>query len=464
MQEKYKKLFFLIFFIIIFIVSIYFNIYLTKSKSLPSPMIFDLNGVYFDFSLIDDNSKAEQVKEYIDSKNIAYYSNIVLQKDNPIGQFYSYCGYLKSNQKKSIKYLENLLLTPTKVDIYLNEHEKKINYPLGFAILTLIKDFPQELAGLPVNSFYTDIESTLLRVYNSNFTKNNSEYKKELLTLISDKNPKLFKEIFKDEFVLKPINEMTINDKIESSVILNSLNPSERNELIINFLGEENERILFNTLNSITEEDTEEVAELILKLFYTKKSSEITKLLVEKYSLILKEKALPQIKNFMSVITDYTVVKTCLEQIKTYGDNSYYDFLKTYLLQRFPDDINLLALDAIVETTYETKPDDVLNTMIFLLRKGKEILATYAIQFHIKQRLNTNSNIILSRLKLRESENMEKLAIEYIDTFSLRSGGFLLQELTNSNNEEIQRKANDLLKKLKIQNSPLVDTTNDIFE
>ena len=220
MQEKHKRLFFLIIFIFIFIISIYINIYLTRSKNLPSSLIFELKGVYFDFSLIDNNSKAIQLKEYIDSKNIAYYSNIILQKNNPIGQFYSLCGYLKSNQKKSIKYLENLLLSTTKIDIYLNVHEKKLNYPLGFAVLMLIRDFPNDLAGSPANSFYRDIENILFRVYNSNFTENNSEYKKELLSLISEQNTKLFKEIFKDDFVLKPVNEMTTNDKITKTVII----------------------------------------------------------------------------------------------------------------------------------------------------------------------------------------------------------------------------------------------------
>lgn len=461
MQEKHKRLIILILFVFIFFVAIYFNIYLTRSKSLPSSTIFDLNGIYFDFSLIDDSNKATQLKEYVDSKNIAYYSNIILQKDNPIGQFYSFCGYLKTNQKKAIKYLDNLLTSPTKVDIFLNEHDKKLNYPLGFAVLMLIKDFPENLIGLPGMNFYNDIESTLFRVYNSNFTKSNSEYKKELLSIISEKDAKLFKEIFKDEFTLKPINEMTINDKIEYSVILNSLNPGERNELIINFLSEENERILFNTLNSITENDSREIAEIILKLFYTKKSSEITKLLVEKYALLLKKESLPQIKTFMSVITDYTVIKTCLEQINKYGDDSYYDFLKTYLLQRFPDDINLLALEAIVATTYKTKPEDVLNTMVFLLRKGKEILASYAIQFHIKQKLRANSSIILSRLSLRESENMEKLAIEYIETFNLKSWGPLLIELTNSKYEEVRKKANELIEKMNIDLSANIDNADD---
>ena len=103
MQEKHRRLFLLIIFISIFFISIYINIYLTRTKNLPSSTIFDLNGVYFDFSLIDNDSKGIQLKEYIDSKNLAYYSNIILQKDNPIGQFYSLCGYLKSNQKKSIK-------------------------------------------------------------------------------------------------------------------------------------------------------------------------------------------------------------------------------------------------------------------------------------------------------------------------------------------------------------------------
>ncbi len=450
MKEKNRRFFFLFLFVLIFLVSIYLNISVTKSKNLPSPVIFDLKGIYFDLSLIDNVSKANELKEYINSENTANFSNVILQKKNPIGQFYSFCGYLKANQKKSTKYLENLLLSTANIDIYLNVHDKKINYPLGFAVLMLIKDFPAELIGTPDSNFYKDIENVLSRVYNSNLAKKNGEYKKELIALISEKNTKLFKEIFKGDFVLKPVNEMSLNEKIEYSTVLSSLNPVEKKEVIINFLNEENERILFNTLNSITEEDSIEIADVILNLFYTNKSIEITKLLVEKYALLLNEESLLQIRNFMKVIKDYQVLITCLEQIKKYGDNTYYDFLKTYLLQRFPDEVNLLAIEAIVETTYETKPDDVLNTLVFLLRKGKEILAEYAIRLNIKNKLGINSNIILSRLQQRESENMEKLALEYIEAFNLKSSSDFLKELSTSQYEDVRKKADELIKKMNI--------------
>ena len=85
------------------------------------------------------------------------------------------------------------------------------------------------------------------------------------------------------------------------------------------------------------------------------------------------------------------------------------------------------------------------------LRKGKENLAAYAIKFHIKKKFKSNSSIILSRLKQRESENMEKLALEYIEKFKLSSSGSLLIELSKSSNEEIQKKANELIKKLNIK-------------
>ncbi len=460
MKVKYKRISFLIFFIFVFSASLYVNIYFTEKKNLPTLSIFDINGIYFDFSLIENGEKANELKDYINSKNTAYYSNIILQKNNPEGQFYSFCGYLKSNQKSSIKYLENLLLSSTNVDIFINSNNKKRDYPLGFAVLLLIKEFPKDLTDPPNENFYKDIENILKVAYNSNLSNKNSEYKKELLSLISEKNATLFKELFKDKVVLKPAVEMTINEKIETSAILSSMDEFQKKEYIENFLKEDNERLIFNTLTSITENDSKDIADIILKMLYTKKSSEITKLLIEKYALLLKENSLYQIKSFMKVITDYQVITSCLEQIKKYGDNSNYDFLKTYLLQRFPDDINLLALEGIVETTYKTKPDDVINTMVFLLRKGKEVLAEYAIRFHMKNKLYINSQIILPRLKLRESENMDKLALEYINYFNLKAGGSLLLELAKSNNEEIQKKANDLIKKLDIKEND-IDNTSD---
>lgn len=461
MKVKYKRMSFLILFIFVFSASLYVNIYFTQKKNLPTLSIFEINGIYFDLSLIENDEKANELKEYLNSKNTAYYSNIIMQKNNPEGQFYSFCGYLKSNPKASIKYLENLLLSTTNVDIFIDSNNKKRDYPLGFAVILLIKNFPKDLTDQPYANFYNDIENILRTAYNSNLSNKNNEYKKELLGLISEKNTALFKELFKDKVILKPAAEMTINEKIDTSAILSSMDEFQKKDYIENFLKEDNERLIFNTLTSITETDSKDIAEMILRLLYTKKSSEITKLLIEKYALLLKENSLYQIKSFMKVITDYQAITTCLEQIKKYGDNSNYDFLKTYLLQRFPDDINLLALEAIVETTYKSKPEDVLNTMVFLLRKGKEVLAEYAIRFHMKNKLYVNSQIILPRLKLRESENMDKLALEYINYFNLKAGGSLLLELTKSNNEEIQKKANELIKNLNIKENEIVDNTGD---
>ena len=458
---KYVKRIFLFLFIIILFVSLLFNIIIINSKKIPQLNMFKLDAIYFDLSLINDRDKADQIYEFINSNNNALFSNVINQKENPIAQFYAFCGYMKGNQKKAIKYLDTLLLSQKKVNIIIDKKNKKINYELGFAFLKLIKEFPEQLISSPIKDFFLEIEDALLKAYKSPMVENNQEYKKELLALISNSTPNLSKVVLGDLLKGKSIKDMPFNDKIEFSYILPSLPSDERSRVIKIFLTENNKQILLNTLNSIDENDSSTAAELILRLFYKKKSIEVTQLAVEKYALILKKESLEQIENFMRVIKNKNVILICLEQIMRYGDDTDYEFLKRYLMESYSEEINLAALKAIIETTYKHNTEDVLNTMSFILRKSKkEALALYAVRFHMENSIKTNYGSVLYRLRQKESKDMKNIAIKYIDHFNLKSGISLLEELSNEPDIEIQEKANKLLKKFGVTPDNISNTDN----
>ena len=212
---KIKKIFFLSLFIFIFITSLFVNIYITKSTNAPSIDIFDLDGIYFDLSLIDDKTKENEIDNFINSKNVTFFSSVVNQKDNPIGQFYALCGYLKTNQEKAGRLLESLLLDKAKVKLYIDKGTILPDYPVGYAYLKLIKDFPEKLASKPGADFYTNIEYILLRAYKSKIAEENSDYKRLLLKLIAEKNPGILSDVVKDIFAGKSISSMNEDEKIE---------------------------------------------------------------------------------------------------------------------------------------------------------------------------------------------------------------------------------------------------------
>lgn len=447
---KIKKIFFLILFIFIFITSLFVNIHVTKSTNVLSLDIFDIDGIYFDLSLMDDKTKANEINGFINSKNVAFFGSAIHQKENPIGQFYAFCGYLKTSQEKAGRFLDTLLLDKQKVMLYLDKDTILKDYPAGYAYLKLIKDFPEELAQKPGPDFYTNIESTLFKAYKSKLAEENSDYKRLLLKLIAEKNPGILSDVVKDFFAGKSISGMNEDEKIELSFLIYSLNDIERGKVTKAFLKENNEKILINTLNSIKENDPKELGDAIKAVLIRSKSPDVLTVGIEKYGELLKKDAIETIALIIKDSDNVNVIKSGLNKISRYGDDSNYDLLKLFLALRYPEEINLVALDAIIKTTYKTKPDDVLNTMAFILRKGKESIAFAAVKFFIDKNLYQNSGLVLYRLKQRESKEMDKLALEYIDFFKLTESGSLLRNLAQSNDPEIKDKAVKLMQKLNI--------------
>ena len=435
----------------LFIAALYLNIYVINLKNIPELDFLNLKGIYFDLSMIDNKEQVNKIKDFIYSKDNSHFNGLIFQKD-PVGQFYGFCGLLNSNQGSAVKDLNKMLSSSAKVNIIISKDSKKSNYPLGYAILLLIRDLPKELIVNQDKNLYNDIDKALVYAYKSGLTKNNDDFKRELTSFITEKKPDLLDSLVKESTTTKSIKEMNTNEKIELSFLLHTLSKEERIKDIKNFLQEQNNQIVINTLKAINEDDSKEIGEYVLDLLDKNKSVDIIRLSIEKYSLINKTNSLEKISELMKNSNNSDIIGACLDQIKKYGNDSYYELLKLFLGTRYNDNINILALETIEKTTFKSKPNDVFNTMIYVLRKGNEVLAQNAIKFYMDYNIQDNTGSVLSRLKLRESEKMERLALDYISQFKAANSGTLLRDLsTNGSKDDIKSRAKDLIDKLGIR-------------
>jgi|GEM_PF-1725927 len=445
---RYGNKIVLVLFILILISALFFNI-IIRSKTDTGTIDIELNAVYFDLSLIQDKELASKIDNFIRSNNKGAFKKIITKKDNEAAKFYAFCGLLNIDQKEAGRYLNKFLSNENKIDIILDESITKKEYPVGYAVILLLNDLPKNLiTNNPNDDFFSNIQDSLENAYNSKIAEDNPDYKKILFNLILKKNEKLTENLLENLLNNESaIKNMTVEEKVNVSLALKSL-PKDNKEKIIKILSNEaNNDILINVLESIDENDTEKVARLTLKIFYDVYSKDIKILAMEKYGLILKSDSLDKIQSIMRSTSDFDIRFTGLNLIKDYGDSSFYDYLKTYLKTSYPENINLAALEAIVNTTYKDKPEDVLNTMSFILRNiQKEKLAYYAVKFHVDNSIKINSSSIIYRLKQMESKRMKELALVYVDKFKPDESVSLLEELANDSDDKIRLGAKELLK------------------
>ncbi|MBN2546447.1 MAG: hypothetical protein JXB50_11670 [Spirochaetes bacterium] len=447
---KLMKKFSILFYIVMLSIAFGMNMYYINSKGTPSNLLsFKLNAIYFDPSLIEDSSSMEKVQNFITSNNMNVINNIINKNEDPIGQFYAFCSYLRYNKTQALTHLENLLTSQQKVNIVIDKNTKILNSDLGHAILLLIAKTPEKLIAKLDDNFFNQISPILLNAYKSKINKSNKNYKRELVYLIAQRTPLLISEITKDIINTKPINEMNDNEKLELSLMLPAFNKTEKEKIYISFFNETNEQILINTLNSINKDDFLYYTDLILNIYKKNISKEINNLALDKYLLLsIKHKDIGRISSLIRSGSQ-SVIITALEKIGEYGDDYFYEFLKPYLQSTYDDKINVTALKSIFLTTAASKPLDVQRTINYILvNMDKDMLILECIKFNLANNINSNSSAVLYRLKRQESlENKElkEIGLKYIDYFNLATGIPYLKELLLDPDQNIRTKAQNLL-------------------
>jgi hypothetical protein len=446
---KSKSVLLFIVFFLIFVLSLSLNIAFVQNKKIVETTKFTVDSIYFDLSLIEDKTKATEIENFINSKNTGLFLRVINQNNNPASQFYAFCALMKNDQQKAKNNLEKILLNPTKVSIIIDKDNKKNDSYLGYAVLLLLKQAPNNLINVVDNNFFSSSQKVLQKAFQSKIVQNNNEFKTELSYYL--KFDKASGSLSSDVAKLinsKQINQMTNDEKLLVSSNINGIPEGMKENIIKNIINDDNQEIIINLLKSINEDAGKNVAYAIQPLISGNYSYEITKLSLEKYCGILKGDSLQTIRDNIYNITSTDLIVFCLNQIEKYGGADNYEFLKNFLKITYPELVNIAALNAIVKTTYKEKPDDVLNTMSFVLRKiDKENLAYIAIKFHIDNNILKNSASVLYRLNQKESLRIKMLGLDYMDKFNIAEGYSFLRELVGDEDQNISARAKKILDK-----------------
>lgn len=457
---KYARRITLGLFIIIISISLGFNIYFVKLKKDPSFNIFNLGGIYFDISLIENEEIRQKISNFIKLYDNNIYIDIIETKDNPIAKFYAFCGILNKKPDAVPQYLEKLLFNAAKVNIILPDGTKIGNTELGYAILLLLQGNDNSLIKDLGEKFYTENSEAFYNAYKSPNAQNNSIFKLELLNLISTHDSNLSEKIVDEFLASTSIEDLSKENKKDISYLLSAYNGNHRGDLLDEFLQDKNETVLYNTLDAINSRDKKTTKRLV-KLFYKNIDFKVLKLALKKYCMLEKEECFEQVSKFMKVITDDEIRLTCLELIADYCDEDTYKFLIKYLGNTYSTEINLAALKAIIKTTYNAAPADVIKTMNYVLRRGKEELALYTIDFIIDNYITANSATVLYRLRKKENQTFKMKAIKYVKHFNLRTGYPLIADLSDDDNEEISEAAGKFLDEVDFDISMLTADMED---
>jgi hypothetical protein len=450
-----RNVMFFVFIIIIF-ASLWINIIIiTSQKTTQTDVLDTVKVIYFDKSKLPQETQ-DKINELINSNNSITFSRLIESK-NPVKAFYGFCGFMKGNQKQAMKYLDGLLISTKKVDIFVNNN--KTNTTLGYAILLLIKTFPEHLTNPPIEDFYSLSEKAISKAYKSQIVKISEEYNKQLVQLISEKYPNITIQTTETTTTTTTtaisydnISSRTPAEKITISSTLADLSPSIKEKAILQLITENNETITKNILNSLNDKDTQTAAEAVFKILEKDNSYDTASIVIRKYSSILKANSITGIQEYMkNNLTNEKILLVCLQAIYDYGNESSYEFLKIFLEPRYTADFNLMGLRTIVQTTYKTNPASVLKTLMFAIRYlNVEQLAYYSIDFCMRNSISEGAvTVVLPRLSKKDTLEMRKLALDYIEHFKLKDGLTLIQELSSDSDPDIQQKAKDLLEKMK---------------
>lgn len=446
-----KKIIIFSIFTIIFVLVVLLNTYYINTKNRSANFLFSsLNEIYFDLQLIENASLKESIEKFIKSGNTNSFIAVIKNSNDPIGQFYAFCGLLNTNPQSAIEYMDKLITSFQKVNIVVDRNIKYQNSELGFAILLLVSRQPEKLLSIRLkNDFYKQISQTLLSGYSSKLTKIDKNYKRELVYLIGQKVPALLTEISKDITTTKPLSELTEAEKIELSYLLPAITKSEKEKIIQYFLNNENnEQILINIVSSINENDSLSNVDLLLNLYKRSFSDELKKIILDRFFLLtVKNKDINRLLSFMRH-SSTNVILFGLNKIKEIGDDSFYDFLKLFLDTIYEENVNIEALKTIFLLCYKTRSQDVLRTINYvLINIDRTNLAMEAIKILLENNISANSSTVLYRLKKENQANkdLKLLALNYIDTFNVTTSVQYLKELEIDSDAEVREKARSLL-------------------
>jgi len=419
----------------------------TKVKNKP---IVDIKKIYLDLNELTLEEQ-EFINSIIEAKDENSYTKFLKDKKNEI-KFYGFAGALKYMPSIAIANLDSMLLSNSPVT--LKYQQQDINTTLGYVTILLINETPNTFLGEIAQTTFKNMEEKIKELYLTNFSKNTP-----LSAMYNSMLKNKFKDIHKEfnqtyDLAYVNISNKSLEEKLILSKSIETIPQEKKEEVISILLADSNEQVVFNVLKNMGEKYSKTIANKIKNIFVTNEflfSQDIRILAIQKYCSILNNEAIHVIEDYMKTLTNFElpITAACLQEIYNYGNDSSYEFLKTYLELVFPTDINLLALKTIIKTTYSTKPLNVFKTLIFTIVYYPILSVTeYSIRFYISNNIKTDSRLILDRVYKKENNNMKIVGLDYISHFKLIDEIPFVESLLEDGNEAVRNKARSVLEKL----------------
>ncbi|MCG8568713.1 MAG: hypothetical protein MJB14_01100 [Spirochaetes bacterium] len=468
MTKNINKIFFFLLFIIAF-TGIFFNIIIIQTLTgVNSEFLKKMDGIYFEKESIPQEYQTTLLN-LMDTNNSAFFKILITQR-NGVANFYGLCGLLKIDPNNAFGYFEkNPLLSERKVKLMLGE--ETLDTTFSDTILYLFDFAPQWLLPTLSKDFLKNHQSYFMEAFQSDVYGLNKDQKLDLLLVVITKYfPELMDQIIKEVISADIINANTDQKYKYAKMIPYIKNKYNREKIIEQLLLDTNSDVLSKTIENIDKNANIIIKQQLEELIYNSNDNKVLSSSLKKFAEIENDQALEIAKKILRGNNDSAVLIEAINIIGKYGNSSHYELLTQYLsFTKLNKDINIAALQAIISTTYWAKPDNVLNTLAYVIKNAyssRYELVVYSIEFYIKRNINRHSGLILSRLKYLENEEMKKLAIQYLDHFQLTSGLSLLNTLKNDNNPEISKEASqlyDILKKKVAYSAPTptVPVNND---
>ncbi len=419
-----------------------FNMALSERGGSDKYSLFDhIDGVSFEIDEFTDPKVNEELAKLRDSASISLYSTMI-RKSDPRVKFYGFLFMLNTDKKAALKQIPMLLLSDAKVLLYHGKNST--DTVLGYTIARLIQNPPSWLYNRFTSEDIANMEKEFRAAYTSQLAESYDLYKILLTDIINKSIPSLSSSLFPKEIVT--LTGKSLAEKLQVTLLLSSMSNEKKLKLAKELLNENDNEIIINTLNSITETDSKSISSDILPHF-TNSNTQVSSLAIKKYSLLTKLEGLKDVEKYLLTTKNLDLILVCLDQIKLYGDETYYEMLKPYLTS-YNEKINIKAIEAIEFSTYKSNPSNVMRTMGFLIGFAAIHSAEYAIKFHIRRGITANHTLILERLNRREDKKMKFLAIEYVAKFNLKTAITLIETLSQDSDIEVQEKARELTLKL----------------
>ena len=455
MFRSNKKNDIILFGAIVFIFSALFvNYIVIKSfTSVDTSFLSSLDAIYF-YSEPIESSVSTRLSGLLGSNNTKAFRKLLEDVNNPIAQFYGFCGLFKSNRVLAIEYMKSgIMESPKSVAVVVDKNgENKQNATLGQAVVSVLLYAPEWLVS-HLTADFINITSDFIYSLHQKTVDADKVYRDELSLLVKSRYPKIQTRIINDIVTSKTVAQMTEQEKTEVS---GNFNVIEQNRVgvIEQFLKDSKGEHLTNALNFITPgEEYQELVPVLEEMLVAGGYKTDTLILIgQKFAQLLNGKnSLARLSRVM--LKNPSNIKLLSEYLKLfyeYADDSWWDFLTKYLNVNYPVDLNNQALETIIHVSWKENSGNVYAAFAYCLKYLRVSTINLLLTYCIDNNISNLQTLTLNRLRQFERNKELRLnGIKYIEKFRVYAGRDVLVTLLYDRDPEVKQAARDSLDRLK---------------